>query len=79
MQLNSKSIPFKLDTGAEVTAISQETYSSIRNVELTTPQKVLLDPSSMKLNVLGQFEGTFTYKDRQKSQPVFVVEELKTN
>ena len=33
----------------------------------------------MRLNVLGQFEGMFTYKDRQMSQPVFVVDGLKTD
>ena len=33
----------------------------------------------MKLNVLGQFDGTITYEDRQVTQPVFVVERLKNN
>ena len=37
---------------------------------------MLSGPSSAKLNVLGKFEGTFTYKDRQMVQPVFVVEGL---
>jgi len=33
----------------------------------------------VKLNVLGQFDGTFTYEDRQVTQPVFVVDRLKNN
>jgi len=40
---------------------------------------VLSSPSSAKLNVLGQFEDTFTYKDSQMMQPVFVVVGLKNN
>ena len=79
LQLNSKSIPFKLDTGAEVTAISPDTHSCISSVELRPPQKTLSGPPSVKLNVLGQSDGTFTYEDRQVTQPVFVAEGLKNN
>ena len=72
IQLNSKSVLFQLDTGVDVTAISPDTHKSIGNFKLTTPQKVLSDPSSAKLNVLGQFEShSPTYKDKQMVQLVF--------
>ena len=42
LQLNSRSIPFKLDTGAEVIAISPDTHNCISSVELRPPQKTFL-------------------------------------
>jgi len=44
LQLNSKSISFKLDTGAEVTAISPDTRSCINSVELRPPKKPFVVP-----------------------------------
>ena len=44
---------FKLDTGAEVTAISDQTAPSV-----TVPNKKLYRPAQNMLEVLGQFEGS---------------------
>ena len=74
--LNGKLTPFKLDTGAEVTAISLDTYHSLQNVEL---EKLLSGPSRKPLKVIGPFQGHFVHRTKQTSQSVFVVEGLKTN
>ena len=37
--LNGNLTPFKLDTGAEVTAIAPDTYHNLQNVELRKPEK----------------------------------------
>ena len=79
IELNGKLTPFKLDTGAKVTAISPDTYHSLHNVELSKPEKILSGPSKKPLRVIGQFQGHFVYKAKQTSQSVFVVDELKTN
>ena len=42
IELNGKATQFKLDTGAEVTAISPDTYKSLHNVELSKPRKFTL-------------------------------------
>ena len=70
---------FKLDTGAEVTAISKEAYSHLQNSTLNTPDRILYGPSKQPLKVLGQFQGKFTYKGRDSQQQVYVVDGLKTN
>ena len=77
--LNGKLTPFKLDTGAEVTAITPDTYHSLQNVELSKPEKILSSPSRKPLKVIGQFQGHFVHRTKQTSQSVFVVEGLKTN
>ena len=75
----TKKILFKLDTGAEVTAISEKTYQELGEPELHTPEKALFGPSRQPLKVEGQFRGTLTHNHRSSIQPVFVVKGLKTN
>ena len=77
IQLNGKQTPFKIDTGAEVTAISRKTHKSLGSPTLDTPSKILYGPSKQPLQVLGSFRGTFNHRDIESTQQVFVVEELK--
>ena len=80
ISLNQKQVTFKpLDTGAEVTAISEETYSHLQNITLTKPSKVLIGPADSHLSVTGQFTGNLSHKDIQCRQEIFVVKNLKTN
>ena len=79
IQLNSKQTPFKLDTGAEVTAISGATHQHLGKPKLSHPDKLLYGPSRQPLKVIGKFKGTFTHKGRQSHQQVYVVTGLKTN
>ena len=77
--MNEHSITFKLDTGAEVTAISTDTYKTLRKPRLSPPKKLLYGPSRQPLDTAGQFQAEITYKDKREQQPVYVVKGLKTN
>ena len=79
VQLNGIDTIFKLDTVAEVTAISEDSFQCLGRLVLTKPDRMLYGPSKQPLNVKGRFEGTFRYKGRSVQQPVFVVKGLKTN
>ena len=70
---------FKLDTGAEATAISEYTHSALGKPSLSNPSKILYGPGEQQLNVLGQFEGTLQCKQRSCKHIIFVVKGLKTN
>ena len=59
--LNSKPVKFKLDTGAAVTAISEEVFKTIPTAQLQKPSKILSGPTRQKLNVLGQFNATLAH------------------
>ena len=76
VSLNNKPVEFKLDTGAEVTAVS---YKKAYGKWLEHPTQVLYGPAYQSLKVLGQFRGQLTVKDKSHQETIFVVRELKNN
>ena len=78
IKLNGQNIVFKLDTGAEVSAVTQETYRNL-GIQLTKPQKRLYRPSQTPLQVTGQFQGRLEYKGKETLQCIYVVNHLKRN
>ena len=79
LKLEGTDIHFKIDTGAEVTAISERTFKSLKGVTLTKPTKILCSPAGRQMKVLGQFTGTLSSKDKQVNEPVYVIRGLRTN
>ena len=65
-----KDIPFKMDTGAEVTVVSEETHRILGSPHLEEPSKVLYGPGHKPLSVRGKFISTLVYKERAVQQPV---------
>ena len=59
---------FKLDTGAEVTAISEDSFQCLGRLVLTKPDRMLYGPLKQPLNVKGRFDGTFRYKGHSVQQ-----------
>ena len=70
---------FKLDTGADVTAISTEAHQHIGGTTLSPLSKALYGPARQALNVLGQFQGTLGFGENTSQETIFVVEGLRTN
>ena len=79
ISLTNHLIQFKLDTGAEVTTVSDQVFSSLCNIKLQKTSKVLLGPARQKLEAIGQFDGHFVHKGETCQHTVFVVKGLKTN
>eukprot|EP00731_Ephydatia_muelleri_P017050 Em0010g148a len=79
IRLCKHNICFKLDTGAEVTAISQETYQQLGTTPLNKPSKVLYGAGNQPLDVIGQFTGIVSHKELHSQQTIFVIKNLKTN
>jgi len=67
LSLNNREVQFKLDTGAEVTAVSEETYKQVYGKHLQHPSKVLYGPVYQSLKVLGQSTGKLSSKERVQS------------
>ena len=65
IKLNEQETRFKLDTGAEVTAICEQSYLSLQKPQLSAPEKVLYGPSRQPLNTLGQFWENFRTVERR--------------
>ena len=69
-------ITFKLDTGAEVRAISDTVHWTL-NTPLEQPSKILYGPGRSVLHVLGQ---SLTYHgSRSTLQQLFMIKELKND
>ena len=62
--LQRTSVNFKLHTGAEVTAITEETFKRLNGITISKPYKSLHDPARQSLNVFGQFTGVLSVKNR---------------
>ena len=77
--LEGQEISFKLDTGTEVTAISEQAYRSMKGTALEKPSKALYGPAHHALDVQGQFTASLVHREHSTSQTIFVVRGLKTN
>lgn len=79
IHLGGKAASFKLDTGAEVTAITEESYKELSNVSLRQATRILHGPACQPLELLGQFTTTLTHQQQSSSQVIFVIRGLKNN
>ncbi|CAM1330238.1 Uncharacterised protein at_DN1186 [Pycnogonum litorale] len=57
----NKTVRFKIDCGADVTAIS---HSSCPDLQLQPSDRILYGPERHKLNTLGMFAATLQRKDK---------------
>ena len=70
VKLGGKEAQFKLDTGAEVTAISDSTYQTLQGVKLKPATKPLYGPASQSLKVFGQFSGELARKQHSYQEQI---------
>ena len=79
LTLQDKSDDFKIDTGADATIISENTFRSLKGVKLTKAKKRLCGPSQQSLPTLKHFTGKITRKEQSVCSTIYVVKGLKTN
>jgi hypothetical protein len=80
IDVNGKLLRFKLDTGVDVSAISELTYKNLqRTGQLTQSSKSLLGPSGQSLPLLGQLNGKISHGNKVVEQPIYVVKGLRRN
>ena len=76
LTLEGKSVSLQLDTGAEVTVISQQMWGDIGRPQLNSSDKTLRGPDSRVITTLGRFTGTFQLGQRRARSEVYVVKGL---
>ena len=79
VEINKKKINFKLDTGAEVTAVSEKAYHTLGQPPLKKANRIIYGPAQQKLDVTGQTEVTMTHCGNSSKQTMFVIRNLKNN
>ena len=80
IEIQSKPIIFKVDTGAEVTAVPTSTWKSLNlSPHLMKPDIYLYGPDRSQLKVLGMLPVSLCYRDNSWTQTIYVIDELKNN
>ena len=65
-----------IDTGEEVTFISQQTWKSVGQPELLPSDRTLRGPDRWEISTLGRFTGTFRVGAQQAEEEIYVVKGL---
>ena len=68
-----------IDTGAEVSAISENIFKAIGSPQLHKPEKVLCGPGRQTLDALGCCTVEISHKNLKTIQPVYVIHNLRNN
>ena len=76
--VNGTSVKFKIDTGAEVTVISDSAHKTIGSPPLEKPDRILRGPSNRKLPVVGAFMADLQTEKKVCQHRVYVVKNLHT-
>ena len=79
VSIRKEAVEFKLDTGAEVDAISEATYKTLGCPRLCKPSRILYGPAKQPLEVLGVFSDTVKRSRHSTRRPIYVVKPLHTN
>ena len=78
VRINDTEVMLKIDTGAEVTVITEDMLASLDCKDLLQkPNRVLCGPDGNRLQVVGQLDVKLTFKNRVTSQTVYVLRKLK--
>ena len=78
--IQTQPVVFKVDTGAEVTAASEDTWKSLRGTpKLLKPTRSLCRPDHKPLQVRGTASVTLSLKQKSCSHTVYVVNNLTNN
>ena len=77
--VNQVDLRFKLDTGAEVTAITEQAYKALGSPKINHPVKKLCGPTSKPLKVIGRLTVSMSNKDHSYEHEIFVVNHLHHN
>ena len=78
--VENKLMIIKVDTGVEVTIISEQTWKSLHSDKpLQHPGTFLYGPDHTRLIVLGKIILTLTFNETYRQQPVCVVKNVAKN
>ena len=76
LTLEGTPITLHIDTGAEVTVITERAWRSIGQPELSPSDRTLRGPDSHVISTLGTFTGTFSLGAQQVEEEIYVARGL---
>ena len=79
LHINKKPVQFKIDTGADISVMSESTYQALPQCpQLQTSNAVLSSPGG-KLNCKGLFTANITLKGNTYSEDMYIIEGPSVN
>ena len=78
MVVNGTELEFKLDTGADVTCITEGGYQKLTQLQLNQSGKKLRGAGQHWLTVCGSFSANLKCGDREVEQEVYVIKDLES-
>lgn len=79
LRIGGHQVKFKLDSGADVTVITEETYRSLRKQPVLTPTNVSLNSVGSQLKCLGTFMSNVSHKGTVYNLHIYVIEKAPVN
>ncbi len=79
LSLQGKKVQFKMDTGAEVTVISEKAYHTLSTGKLQKASRNLFGPTHQPLAIMGQFDGILQRGKLSYTEKIYVVKNLHNN
>ena len=79
LRINNKLIDFKIDTGADITIISEEMFESLPSRPKLEPSNVVLSSPGGRLNCKGQFATQINHKGESYQIMIFVISGKHSN
>ena len=76
LDLNNRSVEFKVDTGTDVTVVSDTIYCQEQDGLLRSSEHQLTGAGQEPVQVQAQFDGCLMWKGLESQQQVFVVKRL---
>ncbi|KAK3101745.1 hypothetical protein FSP39_006077 [Pinctada imbricata] len=73
LKVNNRILSFKIDTGADVSVISEATYKHLRPKPNLVPIRSTLSSPGGVLHCLGKFESVTRHKGKTYSLPLYVI------
>jgi len=77
--INDSAVSFKLDMGAEVSAITEKSLELLGSPNLNHPVRKLCGPNGQPLAVWGSLVAHLRHGERSCTQEIFVVKQLSHN
>ncbi|GBO10434.1 hypothetical protein AVEN_165063-1 [Araneus ventricosus] len=79
VQVNHKSIKFKIDSGADHTVLPANVFQNVfQNAKLEPPDKILCGPDRNPLKKLGKFKTNIEYKGKSCTEEIYVISNLQS-
>lgn len=79
LRVDSTPVEFKIDTGADVTVISEDTFHTLTPEKRLEPPDIPLDSPGGELLCLGRFDATINHKEKDYRFTAYVVRGHKVN